>query len=109
MLARKNRVDTPTFKKVLSEGKNHHSKSFSLKFITSGTPLRFSAVVPKSVEKKAVGRNTLRRKIRTVLEGVVRKHPQKVLTGVVFAKKGAKDLSFKEIEKEISELVVGVR
>jgi ribonuclease P protein component len=61
-------------------------------------------VVPKKVVKSAVGRHLLKRRIRAVLKP--RSSKDAIL--VVFARSGAADLSFQELERELSSLLEGI-
>ena len=80
------------------------STHFSLRFRkknqeTSG----FSVVVSKKIEKTAVRRNLLKRRVYEAIQKLL-PHQTEVVQGVVFAKKGSNKLSFKEIEEEIKTL-----
>jgi len=58
---------------------------------------RVAAVVSTAVAKRAVVRNTLRRRVYAVFE----KEPPSSILLVVSAKRGAAELSFQEIRQEV--------
>jgi ribonuclease P protein component len=63
MLPKKNRTDKKTVENIFKQGKFMNSSYFSFKFIKSReSGKKISFVVPKSVSKLAVKRNSLRRK-----------------------------------------------
>ena len=108
MLKKENRTTTARVKDVLAKGISLHTGALSLKFIASPGSTRFSVVVPNSVYKHAVDRNKLKRQIRDVVE----KHvlPKKIpVTALLFAKKPAIELSFKELEQEIIVLTQKIK
>ena len=106
MLPRHQRVSTPLFKKVLEEGRTIHSPHFSLRLVPSHNtlPSRFSISVSKKVIKTAVARNKLKRRILACVELFYPRITGSYL-GVVFSKKGAEALEYKEIQKEIISLL----
>lgn len=65
---------------------------------------RFSFVVPKSVAKSAVLRNTLRRRGYSAVNELQR-GVNRGFTCVFFFKKGAEGLSFGRIKEEVSGLL----
>lgn len=63
MLPKRNRLDKKTIEIIFKKGKFITSPSLTLKFlITKENKKQISFVVPKTVSKKAVDRNLLRRK-----------------------------------------------
>jgi len=64
------------------------NQAASFRFVKSDPPGRFSVVVPKSVAKSAVLRNTIRRQVYTTLSS--EKHS---LNGIFYIKKEYTDLS----------------
>ena len=72
MIPSKQKVSTGLFKVVLEKGINFKSESFSLKVLplAKGTA-RFSVVVPKKIEKSAVGRNTIKRRVYRVIRPIL--------------------------------------
>ena len=77
MLPKKNRVDKKGADLIFKSGKFLGSKNLVLKFIKNGTNSpRASITVPKSVFKKAVMRNSLRRKGYIILEKHFNKLPR---------------------------------
>ncbi len=61
---------------------------------------RFSVIIAKKVEKKAVHRNKLRRQVYEIIRKHI-DHIQDGFYGVIYIKKGFKELTFQEKEKRI--------
>lgn len=85
-------------------GKRLHGKLFSFLIapIGGGHP-KCASVVSKKVSARAVDRNKVKRRVRTV----VAKHIasiKKPIAIVLYAKREAKDAEFKEIERDIEVL-----
>jgi ribonuclease P protein component len=124
MLPKKNRVNTKNVEKIFKEGFFVNSQNLTFKFIKNGgqgstlrdpkgrtlpaTP-QISFIVPKTVSKKAVIRNLLRRRGYNILEKYFSNIPP-LLGVIIFGKKsleffaGKKALqknSFQNLENEI--------
>jgi len=63
-----------------------------------------AVIVPKKVVKSSVGRHLLKRRVRSVLRSWSSK--DRIL--IVFARSGAADLTFQELEHELSSLLEGI-
>lgn len=88
MLPKKNRADKKAVEKVFKEGKFLNSPNLTFKFTltnNSAAP-RISFIVPKTISKKAVSRNKLRRLGYAVLKNYINKFPSG-LAGVFIFKK----------------------
>ncbi len=80
------------------------SNGFSLRVVQFDfEPGRFGIVVPSSVSKKATDRNKIKRRIRAVVLKYIREFKGKY-AAIVYAKKEALDLSFKNTEIDLLEL-----
>lgn len=104
MLPKKNRAGTKAVEKIFKQGKFLNSPSLTFKFILtpdSGTP-RISFIVSKTVSKKAVSRNFLRRRGYNVLKKYINKFPVGIL-GVFIFKKSIN--SILEIEDEVKTIL----
>lgn len=65
MLPKENRLPSPQIETVLRRGKRVSAQGVQLIFAQNNLPVsRFAFVVPKSVDKRAVGRNRVRRILR---------------------------------------------
>lgn len=65
MLLKENRLPSPQIKTVLRRGKRVSAQGLQLIFTQNSLSVsRFAFVVPKSVDKRAVGRNRLKRLTR---------------------------------------------
>lgn len=87
MLPKKNRADTRAVERIFKQGKTLTSPNLNFRFVfgNSGPP-RISVVVPKTVAKKAVARNNLRRRGYIVLGKYINKFPIGILGAFVFKK-----------------------
>jgi len=106
MLPKKNRVDKKTAEKIFKEGWFIGSPNLTLKFlIISGGQKQISFVVPKTVSKKAVGRNLLRRRGYIALSKHFKNFPAG-LRGVFIFKKHHDDVLMleNEIERVLSKI-----
>ncbi len=107
MLSKEKRVPRSVFQK--SEGKMVRGTLFSIRFWkTSGKENRYSVVLPKTTEGKAIGRNRTRRRIYEIIQKNSKNHPKPFIY-IVYGKKTAEKLSFREIESEISFLFNKIR
>lgn len=65
MLPKENRLPSPQIKTVMRRGKRVSAQGLQLIFVQNNLPVsRFAFVVPKSVDKRAVVRNRIRRVVR---------------------------------------------
>lgn len=67
MLPKARRLTSPEVKAVLARGRSRRAVHLSMKYLASPTPLKTSVIVPKSVAKRAVERNRLRRAVYRTL------------------------------------------
>lgn len=92
MLLKKNRADRKAVEKIFKEGKFVNSQNLTLKFIkTESVYPQISFVAPKTVSKKAVIRNLLRRRGYAVLKPYLNTFPAGFTGIFVFGKK-SKDI-----------------
>lgn len=84
-----------------TRNKTCSSKSFSLKIYDAGfNPSRFAVIIPASVYKKAVQRNKVKRRFKSVMQ----KHTKEFKNGfavVVYPKKTEPESVFNKIEEEL--------
>lgn len=72
MIPSNRKVSSGLFKDLLVKGRSYHSPDFSIRVFVSGSEkARFSVSVPKKVVKTAVGRNLIKRKVYSVIRGVL--------------------------------------
>ena len=104
MLPKKNRASREMLEEVFKKGKLLSSPGLTFRFIFTevARPPRISFVAPKSVSKKSVTRNALRRRGYNVL----RKHISEIPAGLAgaFVFKKVID-SAAEVEKEIKTIL----
>src|SRR3989344_1302948 len=100
MLPKKNRVDKRMVEKIFKEGKFFNSPLLTFKFILAdqNSPARISFIVPKTISKKAVERNHLRRSGYNALKIFMPALPPG-LAGVFIFKKPVYAVA--DLEKEI--------
>lgn len=104
MLPKKNRADRKMIEKVFKEGKSLSLVNLSFKFVVSplsNTP-KISIIVPKTVAKKAVDRNSLRRKGYLALKNFINNFPKEII-GVVVFKQYQNDISI--IEDDVKKIL----
>ena len=102
MLPKKNRVDKKTIGKIFKEGRFVNSPNLTFKFIKTNDERRISFIAPKTISKKAVIRNLLRRRGYIILKKYFNKLPVGV-AGVFIFKKYQDDVSI--IENEIKNIL----
>ncbi|MEI7809991.1 MAG: ribonuclease P protein component [bacterium] len=104
MLPKKNRADKKAVEKIFKDGFFVGSRGLNLKYIleNSPTPPRVSFVVPKSVEKKAVRRNYLRRRGYIVLEKYFHKLPAGFCGVLIFNKINKAEKVATVVDREIN-------
>ena len=100
------KIDRKLFEKVTKNGKTYNSDHISFVFYENseikGNPTTF--VVSKKVEKKAVGRNLVKRRGKHSLKKLL-KDNKKHFASIFYAKKGLQNLTFTEFQKEIESLL----
>ena len=99
MISKKNRVNKDLFNKIFKEGSIIHSPIFLFKYTKNlENKGLYSFVVPKTVAKSAVKRNSLRRKGYNSLRniGIIGG-----ISGIFFYKKGTSGVLTTEIKESI--------
>lgn len=103
MFPKKQRVTKDTFEKSAKTGSRKAGLHFSLTITPSPDAIsRFAVVVSKKVAPTAVERNKTRRRVFGALEAM---SPIQPATYIFFAKKGAPELSYKNLEAEVRTLI----
>jgi ribonuclease P protein component len=92
MLPKKNRANKKEFDLIFKNGKFVSSPNITLKYIKNIENVGFSSfkiafVVPKTVSKKAVDRNLLKRRGFNTLKDILKNKPLKIGAVFVFGKK----------------------
>jgi ribonuclease P protein component len=89
MLPKSRRLTSSEVTEVLKRGRSRRGEYLSLKLLILPSPLRASAVVSKSVAKKAVERNRLRRAVYRALSSPLAASVQSQCKGnaVIFVQK----------------------
>lgn len=106
MLPRQNRVTKNLFKEVFASGKRFRGESLSLTYAPHATDIRCAVVVSKKVEKQAVKRNMLRRKVKSCLIPLLPSLTKGIY--IFFIQKNINSLSHEEIHTEVVELTSSV-
>ena len=90
----------------MKEGVFFHATNFYLRLLdrNDGLPTLFAFVVPNKVKKTSVGRHLIKRKMSAVVEKLLITTKPGFLA-ILLAKKDVSTLPYKEIEKEIIELL----
>ncbi len=89
---------------TLKQGRQKHSSYLILYFLPADN-LKVGFVVSQKVSKKAVERNRLKRRLREIIR---REWLYRLMPGyyLFVAKKGASELSFEDLKKEVSDLLL---
>jgi ribonuclease P protein component len=103
MISSKQKVGRELFKSLVEKGRSFHSENFSIRVapLPSGGLSKFSVVVPKRIEKTAVGRNITKRLFYRAVGALM----PKVLPGLIcgiFLKKSVRKISFGALVGEIT-------
>ena len=89
MLPKKNRIDKKLVEKIFKEGKFVNSSNLTLKFVKKETGFpQIAFITPKTVSKRAVDRNLLRRRGYGALSKYIHLLPVNIVGAFVFGKKG---------------------
>ncbi len=101
MLSKAQRLSSAQIIELKKNSKRVASTLFSVLY-KQGEISRFSVFVPKKVYKSAVGRNTAKRKVISILEKISPTYPGDYSIGV---QKPINELPFIDIEKEITRML----
>lgn len=102
MLRRNKRATTSHVRAVLQGGNTTHSEYFSLRTKKSEKDTVITVVVGKKVAAQAVARNTIKRRIKSILRNI---SLTPNIMHVLYVKKKALELSTKELKSEIQKLL----
>jgi ribonuclease P protein component len=100
MSSKNKRVTKELFQTIMKKGGMLSSPLFVFRYIPQ-KPLSYAVVAPKSVAKKAITRNKLKRQGYSAL----RAYPLPPLSGIFFYKKGAKNATFIEIKENVKVIL----
>ena len=105
MFPKKYRLPAKLIKKVLDKGKWIHGKELSLVMLKQEKPAcsRMAIVIPAKIDKRAVIRNRLKRRLREE----ARKNLFKLISGqdiIIFGNKKALKLEFKQLREKLTKL-----
>ena len=88
MLSKKNRVDKKLIDQIFKDGKFVNSPNLTFKFLNNkDLPNKIAFIVPKTVSKKAVNRNLLRRRGYSILKKYIKQFPSGISGAFIFSKK----------------------
>lgn len=102
MLPKENRINTDKdIKRLIQKGKAFFLAEFTIKYLKNNKDIwRFAFVVSTKVDKAAVTRNLIKRRMRVVAAT----YCQKETSGydfVIIARKKAAELDYKELKKQL--------
>ena len=103
MLPKKERLKRVAFNQFFSCGKRYHSPSYQLIYSAHDT-FHASVVVSKKIEKEAVQRNKMRRRVYDILRNL---HKESPLSGIfiILTKKTTRTASYEAIKTEARSLI----
>lgn len=106
MLKKSKRLTKNQFSKYFKTGRKHHSTHLTIVY-TEHTNLHASVVVSKKVSKRAVDRNTIRRRVYAEIRNSLVRNNQ---TGVfiILVKPSLSTLSRKEANQEVAAAIAAV-
>ncbi len=106
MIPKENRIrKKEDFARLFKKGQIFHSKGVSAKVgRNSKNAVRLGFVISTKVSKKAVKRNKVRRRLRTIL-GKRLEQLKPGLDIAILTRKDVMDMSFKELEKSVEHLI----
>jgi ribonuclease P protein component len=108
MLPKAKRLSQKEVPLVSKDGYFFSFPYFSVRSLKNPIHPKYAVVVGKSVAKHAVGRNTLRRRIYTLIGDTLKKNPIPYSL-VFFMKKGSGAVSFTELESGVDEVMKKLR
>lgn len=104
MLSRKRRLNKEFAKKIIKRGKAVRGRDISLKYlIVLGRPGVFSFVVSAKNVKKAVDRNSLKRRGRAIVFKLLPRLKEN-FSGLFFFNRASRGMNFSGLEKEMADL-----
>lgn len=106
MLPRSNRVNKDLFNEVFASGSRFKGQALSLTYSPHTTDTRCAVVVSKKLEKRAVKRNMLRRKVKACLITLIPSLPKGIY--IFFVQKNIKEMSHEDLCSEIKKLISNV-
>ncbi len=113
MLSQGARIDTKTFKEVFPRGHSLFSKNISLRVspVSPNGPAiaRFAVVVSKKIDKRATKRNSMRRRIYTLVGEVIKNKPIKPGFYIFLIQKSIDKVGYTELGTEIDFLIKNVK
>ncbi len=103
MLPKKERLSRDAFSRFFSMGKRHHSPSLQVVY-TPYESLHVSVVVPKKVQKSAVKRNKIRRRIYDIVRNY---RKERGIQGVFIflAKATIIELAYVQMKEEVQKQI----
>lgn len=108
MLQKSRRISRQNFPGPRSGGFTLQEDHTSLRVVpTQDKESRFSAVISKKVAKISPSRHTWKRRVYEAVAAYEKTHQIKPASYVFFAKKGAAELSFAELSREVESLLGG--
>ncbi len=103
MLGKKERLSRDAFNRFFSVGKRYHSASFQVVYAAHST-FHASVVVPKKIEKLAVRRNTIRRRIYDILRHYTREQKTQGVF-IVIVKQPVLKKNYAALKEEIIHVI----
>ncbi len=96
---RKHRVSFFLFKDIIKKGRVFSGNCVNIKYKQNTNSYKFTVVVSKKIYKKAHERNKLKRRVREITKGHLKKHSIDNIYIIVFVKQNCKDIKFQELKR----------
>lgn len=100
MLPHSQRINTSLFKEIMEKGRFSHGNLFLFRFVKYEGKSRLSVSVSKKVAKSAVDRNKIKRRVYSLLRGMI----DKIKPGykvIVFVKTNIDKVNFDQLNKDL--------
>ena len=113
MLKSSSRIKQREFTPLFKTGKRTNLPYFTMVFgrllnENNQTPLQFAVVVPKTVSKKAVDRNKLKRRVYSIIRQNIKTLQNKAFY-IFLMKKEAKTAIFKDLKIEVEKALQSIK
>lgn len=90
MLPKENRLTTLGVKESFKKGRVLGTQNLKIRFILQGKKQKISCIVPKSVSRRAIDRNLLKRRGYVVIRKYLKNIPQNIVGAIIFGNNSLK-------------------
>jgi ribonuclease P protein component len=107
MLKKDNRIESPVlFQKTLRQGEKKDNQYFKIIFCKNNQSIsRFAVIVSTKVNRLAVKRNFLKRRVKNILREIISVLPRG-FDVLIFMKKTCLNIDFNEMQNQLKEFLI---